>query len=144
MKLFKKISIALAVLIGVLGYSLLLDRIFYTWSFTRDRYLIYFTKPYSRFMSPDSKFALELYDYKTLDSYMLKCLPRHASAGDYPGIVILRNKNGDILNSCFVESKGDVYNILWENNTVYVPAIIMWDLPSPKFAAHSSNERSTK
>jgi hypothetical protein len=75
---------------------------------------------------------LELYDYMTLESYVARCVPRHGGPDDYPGIVILRDKDGNILNHMYVESKFFVEEAFWKNNTVYVPAIIMWDLPSPK------------
>jgi hypothetical protein len=136
MKIIKKLFIISAVFIGTIGYAVLLESIFYTWSFTRDKYLIYFTKPYRHFVSPDGQFVLELYDYMTLNSYAIRCLPMRGGSEDYPGIVILRDKNGNILNHMFVEAKSLVEEAFWENNIVRVPAIIIWDLPSPKSVAH--------
>jgi len=103
----------------------------YSWSFTRDRILIYTQSPYETFISPDGQFSLAVYDL--LINFFIK-------TDDNIGFIILRDKEGNILNSCVVERIGCIRDPYWaDKNTdglgkayVYINSILDWNLPKKK------------
>jgi hypothetical protein len=130
MKTSKFFFITILVLSNVLLYVFFLNQVAESLSFTRDRLFVYTSTPYKVFSSPDNQFKLELYSYCPLSSYPL-IFKFHINADDYPGVVILRDRTGAILNSCVVERKSYVNYVDWTPNNVHVTLVLNWKLTPP-------------
>jgi hypothetical protein len=143
-KTHKRIFIVLLVILGSM-----LPWLFYTildsWSYTRDRRLVNDTQPCKIFVNPDKRFTLALYSKPSfigiLDVVKMFLMPMRASASDYPGVIILTDANGSILNSCEVELMMLVEKVIWESDYVSVPLVLEWKLPSETSAGQATVEK---
>jgi len=120
MKKFKKTLIFFGILLLIVGL--------YSWDFTRNRILIYTQTPCRTFISPDGQFNLTVYDFWW--QFLVK-------TNDRTGFVILRDKKGNILNSCVVERIFTADNTYWAakntgdygNAFVHMGCVLEWGLP---------------
>ena len=100
----------------------------YSWDFTRNRILIYTQTPCRTFISPDGQFNLTVYDFWW--QFLVK-------TDDRTGFVILRDKKGNILNSCIAQDVFSADNPYWaDKNTddyrkahVHISCVLDWYLP---------------
>jgi hypothetical protein len=125
--------IAIIALIVILS-PFIIEPILYSWSFTRNALLVSKSNPCKTFVSPDKRFKLEVYSKPSLMGlfeFVLEFVapPIRASSSDHPVVVILRDSNGAIINSCDVPMMMLVDKVFWEGNSVRVPAVLDWDLP---------------
>jgi hypothetical protein len=130
-KIYIRILIAAVALIGILSP-------FAVWiatcalSDTRDTRPEDQPTPLETFVSPDKRFKLEVYSkpssfFELIMKFVVPSI--RASSSDDPVIVILKDSNGAIINSCDVPMMMLVDKVIWEDNSVRVPAVLDWDLP---------------
>lgn len=82
------------------------------------------TSLYKTFNSPDGQFVLEVYSF---DASVLPAMP--GQGGDAHGVVLLKNKSGNILQKCNVEMVQLIESPEWSLDSVKVKLILDWQLP---------------
>lgn len=89
-------------------------------------------RSYKTFVSPDQRFQVEVFRIGT----PLPMMP--GAAGDAPGFVRLRTREGKVLREHDIAAVQLVEQIRWSPTRVDIPLIVEWPLPGAAAAPAES------